>query len=329
MQLKCHNSSLPVTLDLGAPLGVGGEARVYTLVNSVAMCAKIYHDPTPAQARKLAAMLANPPDDPMSSQGLISIAWPVDTLHVPDINGNFVGFLMPRATNMRPLFKVYNPVTRRKETPLFNYEYLHRAGRNIAAAVRGIHRRGYVIGDINESNVLIDPNTALVTLVDTDSFQVSDATDGAIYRCRVAKPEYTPPELQNTNFRLVDRRPEHDLFGLAILIFQLLMEGAHPFSGIYQGAAALPAAHCRGPLHLWQPDDTLQANAICAAVRADRSNAPLPLRPVLYRRTHRRGGATGRGGVVDRSEGGRRGARDLRGERPASIRLPPFDLPLV
>ena len=38
----------------------------------------------------------------------------------------------------------------------------------------GSHVRGYVVGDVNESNILVTP-TALVTLgMDTDSFQVPD-----------------------------------------------------------------------------------------------------------------------------------------------------------
>src|SRR5205807_3008042 len=90
------------------------------------------------------------------------------------------------------------------------------------------------VGDLNESNVLAS-ETALVTLVDTDSFQVRDPQTGTIHRCPVGKPEFTPPELQGKAFRQLDRAPEHDAFGLAVLIFQLLMEGAHPFAGIVPG----------------------------------------------------------------------------------------------
>ena len=62
---------------------------------------------------------------------------------------------------------------------------------------------------------------ALVTLVDSDSFQVT--VGDKIYRCTVGKTEYTPPELQGTRFADIDRGADHDPFALAILIFQLLM----------------------------------------------------------------------------------------------------------
>jgi hypothetical protein len=97
---------------------------------------------------------------------------------------------------------------------------------------------------VNESNILVS-NTALVTLVDTDSFQVRDSNNGVVYRCPVGKPELTPSELQGKSFHLVDRVPEHDLFGLAVLIFQLLMEGTHPFSGIFQGIGDPPPYEAR------------------------------------------------------------------------------------
>jgi WD40 repeat protein len=79
---------------------------------------------------------------------------------------------------------------------------------------------------------------AIVTLVDTDSFQVNDGT--TVYRCTVGKPEYTPPELQGMSFRDVDRSVEHDLFGLGVLIYQLLMEGTHPFGGVFRGQGEAP-----------------------------------------------------------------------------------------
>src|SRR5262249_12787408 len=56
-----------------------------------------------------------------------------------------------------------------------------------------------------------------------------------VHRCPVGKPEYTPPELQGARFADFDRGPEHDAFALAVLIFQLLMQGIHPFAGRYTG----------------------------------------------------------------------------------------------
>ena len=205
-------------------VGVGGEARILLLREEPGLVAKVYHNPTDRHERKLAAMIANPPVDPMAAKGHVSIAWPVDLLQTTHGAGRFVGFLMHRVAGLRPIIDYYNPRTRRQQCPLFDYRYLHRTARNLAAAVGALHLRGYVIGDVNESNILVT-ESALVTLVDTDSFQVRDPQTGLVYRCPVGTPQFTPPELQNKTFAHVDRMPEHDAFGLAVLIFQLLMEG--------------------------------------------------------------------------------------------------------
>lgn len=234
MRLERQSNRQVITLDTSSPLGSGGEARVYAVARDAALAAKIYHQPTPAHARKLAAMLANRPDDLMASGGHDFVAWPVDVLRACDGSGRFVGFLMPRVGALRLVIDLYNPGRRRVSVPLFNSLYLHRTARNLAAAVRALHARGYVIGDINESNILV-AHSAQVTLVDADSFQVPEPRGGAVFRCPVGKPEMTPPELQGKSFRALDRAPEHDHFGLAVLIFQLLMEGAHPFAGAFLG----------------------------------------------------------------------------------------------
>ena len=247
MRLQRKSNQKIITLDLNSTLGHGGEARVYAVPPDESLVAKVYHKPGETQARKLVAMLANPPENPMAAQGHISIAWPVDLLMSADgsdgdrkdFDQRVVGFLMPRVQGMRSLLDFYNPKTRRQKCPFFNYLYLIRTARNISAAVGALHARGYCVGDVNESNILVS-DTALVTLVDTDSFQVRDLHTGGVFRCGVGKPEFTPPELQGKNFGQIDRLPEHDLFGLAVLIFQLLMEGTHPFSGIFQGTGDPP-----------------------------------------------------------------------------------------
>jgi DNA-binding helix-hairpin-helix protein with protein kinase domain len=214
-------------------LGSGGEAIIYEVENEAGVVAKVYRKPTQARLAKLQAMLANPPEDPMAKHGLISIAWPVDILYQWG-GANFVGFLMPRVSQMRPICDFYTPKIRKQKCPLFHYQYLHHAAYNLATVVAALHAAGYVIGDVNESNFLIGSN-ALIAVVDTDSFQVPDTKNGKIYRCPVGKPEFTPPELQNKVFADIDRQASHDLFGLAVLIFQLLMEGTHPFAGVFKG----------------------------------------------------------------------------------------------
>jgi len=233
-----------VPLNLNVSLGRGGEACVYTVPTDSNLVAKVYHKPTTQHAHKLQVMLAHPPENPTASLGHISIAWPSEMLKSADGQQKIIGFLMPRIRGMRPAIDFYNPLTRRQHCPLFSYQYLIRAARNLATAFAALHNSGYCVGDVNESNILLS-DTALVTLVDTDSFQVRDPDHEIIYRCEVGKPEFTPPELQNTTFAQHDRAIVHDLFGLAVLLFQLLMEGTHPFAGIFQNEGEPPPYEAR------------------------------------------------------------------------------------
>jgi DNA-binding helix-hairpin-helix protein with protein kinase domain len=135
---------------------------------------------------------------------------------------------MPYIDRAHLLWEVYNPGVRREQCPQFHHGSLLRIARNLAAGVRTLHECGYILGDLNESNVLVTPQ-GLVTLIDVDSFQTPGAD--RLYRCRVGRPEFTPSELQGAAFAEVDRLPQHDAFALAVLIFQLLMQGVHPFAG--------------------------------------------------------------------------------------------------
>ncbi len=239
MRVLRQSTGQTFTLSDSLLIASGGEARIYTVPGEPLFVAKIYHKPSLERADKLRLMLAQPPADPSTGQKHNSIAWPADLLRSAQFRNRVHGFLMPRVTGMRRVIDYFNPKTRRQECPLFNYFYLLRTARNLATAVRALHERGYVIGDVNESNILVS-DRALVTLVDTDSFQVRAPEQGRVYRCRVGKPEFTPPELQGQNFSEMDRLPEHDLFGLGVVLFQLLMEGTHPFAGAYTGPGDPP-----------------------------------------------------------------------------------------
>jgi hypothetical protein len=153
---------------------------------------------------------------------------------------------MPYIQHAVPLLEVFNPRRRAEVLPQFDRRYLLRTAHNLAAALAALHRSGYVAGDLNESNVLVTP-AALVTLIDTDSFQVREERGGKqiIHPCPVGKPEYTPPELQGKPLDEIIRQPDHDAFGLAVLIFQLLMEGSHPFRAQWLASGDPPPLETR------------------------------------------------------------------------------------
>ena len=232
-------------VSLGESVGQGGEATVYRVNDASNRLAKIYEpQPRPNYLLKLAWMVEHPPVNPTETLKHPSLAWPNGLLY--DSRHRLKGYSMPHIQYAVSLLEVFNPRRRAEVLPQFDRRYLHRTARNLAAAFSALHRSGYVAGDVNESNVLVTP-TALVTIIDTDSFQVTEERNGnqIIYPCPVGKPEYTPPELQGKSLVEVTRVPEHDNFGLAVLIFQLLMEGSHPYRAQWLGAGDPPPIETR------------------------------------------------------------------------------------
>ncbi|MDD1687004.1 hypothetical protein [Methanoregula sp.] len=227
--LDSHGNSIR----LGKRIGSGGEGDVFELLTSPdTTVAKVYHKPLDVQKQEKLRLMARGCNDELKG---IS-AWPTDVLSTRS-GGPVVGFLMPRIADAEPIHKVYGPTHRKETFPHADWRFLVRAAKNLAAAFYVIHKYGYVIGDVNEGNILVS-DKACVRLIDCDSFQVR--SDDCLYYCEVGVAQFTPPELQkSTNFRLA-RSANHDNFGLAILIFQLLFLGRHPFSGVYSGKEDMP-----------------------------------------------------------------------------------------
>jgi DNA-binding helix-hairpin-helix protein with protein kinase domain len=208
---------------LGRCLGQGGEGAVYAVPMWPRSVAKIYaRRPDEQATRKLAAMVQ------LGTEELTSFAaWPQGLLLDPR-TGSAVGFLMPRVDAHREIHALYGPTARKTAFPDASWAFLVRVARNLAAAFDAVHRHGHVIGDVNQGNVVVS-RKATVRLIDCDSFQVTH--EGHTYPCRVGVPLFTPPELQHQRLDSVERTHDHDRFGLAVLVFQLLFMGRHPFTG--------------------------------------------------------------------------------------------------
>ena len=207
---------------LGRCLGQGGEGAVYAIPMWPRLVAKIYaRRPDDQKQRKLAAMVQLGTDE-LSSFA----AWPQDLAFDPKAR-TVLGFFMPRVDG-HPIHTLYGPTARKAAFPDASWAFLVRTARNLAAAFDAVYRHGHVIGDVNQGNVVVS-RKATVCLIDCDSFQVTHL--GRTYLCRVGVPLFTPPDLQGQRLDSVQRTPDHDRFGLAVLVFHLLFMGRHPFTG--------------------------------------------------------------------------------------------------
>jgi len=213
------------TVLLGRELGRGGEGAVHEITALPHQVAKLYHGSVDAKKQAKLRFMASACDSELTSY----VAWPLDTLHAKR-GGPVVGFLMPKATGKQPVHHIYSPAQRKQDRPKAAWDYLLFVARNTAAAFEMLHSRGHVLGDVNQGNVYVGADSKVV-LIDSDSFQVNAA--GTLHLCEVGVSHFTPPELQGiASFDKHPRTPNHDNFGLALLVFHLLLGGRHPFAGV-------------------------------------------------------------------------------------------------
>jgi DNA-binding helix-hairpin-helix protein with protein kinase domain len=219
---------------VGKQLGRGGEATVFAVEDDRNLVAKVYHRPPDREGAAKLSRMVELRDDRL----LKLAAWPIGTIRTKS-DSAIAGILMKNVSGLKDIHLLYNPKSRLREFPAkADWRFLIHTAANVARAFAVIHEHMHVIGDVNQSNVRVSPESAVVNLIDCDSFQVF--SNGHYFLCGVGVPLYTPPELQGKQFKSIIRTPNHDNFGLAILIFHLLFMGRHPFAGKFLGRGEMP-----------------------------------------------------------------------------------------
>ena len=135
-------------------------------------------------------------------------------------------------------FTSLDPGSRRLTFPSATWKFLVHVGLNMSRAFAAVHKHGLVVGDVNASSVFVLAD-GTVRLIDVDSFQVPEPGSAPLL-CTVAVPMFLAPELHGAELSRTIRSADHDCFGLAVMLFQLLMLGRHPYSGRFLGSGDMP-----------------------------------------------------------------------------------------
>lgn len=215
-------------LILGQRLAEGGQGKVFFVVGKPGMLAKIYHAGENLSNKK--ERLDHLLDRKIDALTEVA-AFPLE--RIVDDSGSTVGFMMEYLSSWVPVHQIFQIQQRKSLMPNCDFRVLVRTAKNLSAAVARFHSSDIVIGDLNESNVFVN-GSALVKLVDADSVQIE--AGGQLYTCDVGRHEYIAPELQGHSLSTRRRSPEEDRFSLAVLIFQVLVFGRHPFAGRPRGS---------------------------------------------------------------------------------------------
>jgi uncharacterized membrane protein len=214
----------------------GGAGRIVAVAGDPASVVKLYHDPATAASyeAKIEAMLERPPAlAPIEDGGqrFEQIAWPKAI--VEDQRGAFRGFVMPfiDLSQAAPLETLLVKALRRHHGLPENYGYRMFAAQNVAAAVAALHRAGHHIIDLKPQNLSIYKRTMYVAVVDCDGLAI-DGGDGIRYPAGQFTDGYRAPEAVAGGFEPHQLGETQDRFALAVVLFQLLNNGIHPFQGV-------------------------------------------------------------------------------------------------
>ena len=211
----------------------GGEGEIHRVVGRQDLVAKIYRDGllTPIRQEKLAYMASL-----YTADALRQMAWPQEVFRDP--YGNVKGFLMRRFDATEDMADLLDGTGSSMKSPI-DWRKRVVVALNLSYLVNEIHTMGQAIGDMNPKNFGVNMNTGFVCAFDTDSFHICNRQTNTWYPCIVLDEHYIAPELQERlqqGARVDSFRPQDtftvqtDRFALAVLIFQLLFLGVHPFT---------------------------------------------------------------------------------------------------
>ena len=211
-------------------IGNGGEGSVYKINGMPNFVLKEFIDSkrTEGRERKLLTMIASP----VSNKIMEHVTWPKDVVYK---NGRFAGYVMPKINNNKNLNVMYKPLKENKKKEFIKKILI---AQNFCVAINSVHSAGQVCGDLNPNNITVNSNEGTVTLVDTDSYHITEKNRNRVYRCEVGMPDCLAPEIHEKmkKYKRLDTAPlptftrQTDLFALAVHIFALLMNGCHPFA---------------------------------------------------------------------------------------------------
>ena len=206
-------------LEQGKRIGGGGEGDVYQ-INGSERLMKLYKSGHGYNDYWTYQKLLEMTNHQLKYQG---ICFPIDIVY--DKKDRFAGYTMDAAKGGSLKLTVMGE---EKAMRTFNGDFKKLDQINICLRLLDmfdyIHGHGMLVGDISSNNIMVDENKK-VYLIDTDSFQI-----GRKFRCNVGTPEFVPPELIGKNFSKIFRTKDNENFSIALLLFNILVGGAYPYS---------------------------------------------------------------------------------------------------
>ncbi len=226
------NSPYFVGADGLSLVGSGGGADVFRIGGASGVALKIYRAPALTDWTKINYQVAHPiykNGRPAKSQ--YNFAWPNGIIRLDEKN---VGITLPYIDRKTwiSLDCWTEPRLLKKLSPE-NSSLSRRLAilRNLSKQIANLHARHIAVIDLRPSNVLVHVGTGDVCLIDCDSFRI-EVPDGGVFPGSHVSAGYIIPEAIGLTLNIKSLNKEQDLYALAVIAFQILNYGIHPFQCI-------------------------------------------------------------------------------------------------
>lgn len=223
---------------VGRLLASGGAGSIHEVSGDPSSVLKLYHPNVllsdgGGYSERIEAMLHLKPELPdisFDGRRYIQLAWPT---HIAHEGKNFLGFVMPALElgHTKSLELAINEKQASKAGLRTDLGARVTLARQLAGLVEALHKRGHYVVDLKPINIKFYPDALFMAVLDCDGFNIHDHHS----RKRFPAPQYTldylAPEFQNHAGDPNLHPEQQDRFALAVIVFQLLNHGIHPYTG--------------------------------------------------------------------------------------------------
>jgi serine/threonine protein kinase len=226
-------------------IGSGANARVFKeRIGNHFYAVKMYNDPAKCNEAKLRAMLKNAPNiyGQYSSIDYPLFGW-ILGLIIDKRTNRSIGFVMPLVDDKKSktLDYFYDAILVKKlnskesQALSFKVEILA----NLCSAINDLHNTGHKFVDLKPQNLRVFEGTNIVSLIDCDGYTIVDNETNNEYRADMVSTDYIAPEIAKFDLKKDAIPKSQDEYALAVIIFQMLNRGVHPFQGILKSGNIL------------------------------------------------------------------------------------------
>lgn len=219
-------------------LGQGATGQVYKInIGDHKYAVKINHNKNSFNKEKIQFMVNHKPDKLYINKDDNTyplFSWPLSTLC--DLNTNPIGFVMPlideKKSKTLDFFYDYTLSKRLNSSSSVALSFKIKILSNLCESISNLHKQGVFLIDLKPQNMRVFEGTNVVTLLDCDSFKIDGSKNNLEFPGEMVSPGYISPELLKANLSPSQMNIQQDLYALAVIIFQMLNKGIHPFQGI-------------------------------------------------------------------------------------------------